>query len=706
MANTLVTFQEGKLALTDAGSSICGNPRVISVVGKGRRGKSTFMNALVSHLRNSNQTPFQTSDGDEHCTKSIDSYYFSDSNILLLDSKGLDYEDSRNDPALLLFLHQVSDVIIFNDRQRLDNSALKLLEPICTFSNYIDMDELTGADTKKPKLAFRIADCEIKDPAKAIQMLLANYADQYQSIRNTIRLLFDPDIQLIKTEQLDKAAKQLLEKGQYMEMLAQKEYGFEKAIVSILELAEHAAKDTTVPFRDLIATVVAKINGNKEISIEKLDVVKLSAETDIRRWERDCVPAVLFTPIEVDGTQACYERVVEPRKAEKKRILQSFSTRFRAVAEEIRTPFKEELSKRLADPILAATEESKVKARARVATVVQAAEKDHPIGTINSSNNSFTTIPEEFFTQFLHTFNTVKEACRSIYCTVRDEYTAWAESVCTHVMNTIAFIRKEEAAEKARAQQICDATFAGFFDAYLKSTKEYKEEEIRGLLKLTNRCIMEGHRNNVLNDVVHAINITDTRRFITFGIVNRKPTSNTIFAEKSSSIKDYDLVAPVIKDLLSKLNEYIATKESPLNVYLVKQKKDYLLCRVFTSADVLKNNPEIDFIKDNVATATCINIVDRVWCMTSDTHTQFFTPMYVIVSKKLAQKDMIPADKAMSGIQLISTVIQTSENLSEIHPSKQLTCYDRYIYEQWNHIFQKVYCREVMNGFSVPELTL
>jgi len=247
-ATTLVTFKEGKLTLTDAVSTISGLPRVISMVGKGRRGKSTFMNAIVSHMASMNLTPFQTSDGDEHCTKSIDAYYFEEQNLLLLDSKGLDYEDSRNDPALLLFLHQVSDIIIFNDRQRLDNSALKLLEPICAFSNYINMDDDTP---RKPKLVFRIADCEIKDIGKAIHMLLeTTYDDQYQSIRNTIRLLFDADIQLIKTEQLDRAARKLLDGGQLLEMLGQEEYGFRAAIEAILSLATSAAQNDTIPFND------------------------------------------------------------------------------------------------------------------------------------------------------------------------------------------------------------------------------------------------------------------------------------------------------------------------------------------------------------------------------------------------------------------------------------------------------------------------
>ena len=101
--------------------------RVVSIIGKARMGKSTFLNAMVNHIEGTSTRPFATQSDDNHCTRGIDYYYSKSKSILLLDCQGLALEDSSHDPLLLLITYLTSDVIVFNERMMLQNEALKLL---------------------------------------------------------------------------------------------------------------------------------------------------------------------------------------------------------------------------------------------------------------------------------------------------------------------------------------------------------------------------------------------------------------------------------------------------------------------------------------------------------------------------------------------------------------------------------------------------
>ena len=48
--------------------------RVISILGKARMGKSTFLNCLITKLTGSDAYVFPTQENDEHCTQGIDMY--------------------------------------------------------------------------------------------------------------------------------------------------------------------------------------------------------------------------------------------------------------------------------------------------------------------------------------------------------------------------------------------------------------------------------------------------------------------------------------------------------------------------------------------------------------------------------------------------------------------------------------------------------
>lgn len=107
------------------------------------------------------QPPFATSDDEEHCTKGMDYFLVPDEatglgeDLLLLDCQGLAMGDSSHDPALLLAAYMLGDVLIFNDSSILKNDALKLLEPVCTFANSM---EVPTSAVEKPLLVFRMMD--------------------------------------------------------------------------------------------------------------------------------------------------------------------------------------------------------------------------------------------------------------------------------------------------------------------------------------------------------------------------------------------------------------------------------------------------------------------------------------------------------------------------------------------------------------------
>ena len=279
-----VKIVEGKMALQAALDIPDGAPlRIISILGKARMGKSTFLNAIVSKLKGRNLKPFATQDNAEHCTRGIDAYYCADHKLLLLDCQGLALEDSSHDPALLLFAYLISDVIIFNERMMLQNEALKLLEPICAFMTYLPMDEIV-----KPRLYFRISDGDIvKDAGKNLEKVVCvRYNDQYQSIRDSITTLFHPSIGIVKTDSLDKGVKKRLAADEYLALFEDASLGFAPAIEEIL--AALPAGRAAGAWKASVPRFIESINRNDKITIEKLDVVGMVGKIALRDWVDAC----------------------------------------------------------------------------------------------------------------------------------------------------------------------------------------------------------------------------------------------------------------------------------------------------------------------------------------------------------------------------------------------------------------------------------
>lgn len=423
--------------------------RVVSILGKARMGKSTFLNAIVSQLTGKNAAPFATQDNDEHCTRGIDAYYCKANSLLLLDCQGLALEDSSHDPALLLFAYLISDTIIFNERMMLQNEALKLLEPICTFMTYIDIEEI-----KKPKLYFRISDGDmVKDPRKNLEKVMTHYKDQYQSIRDSVTHLFQPGIGIVKTDTLDRVTKAHIQTGNYATLFtATDELGFAAAIRDIL--SGLPTGQPAAVWKHSIPRIIQNINRNEKITIDKLDIVGQTGRIEILEWITALSPD-LFKEIPVDATQATYDKNVEPRKAEKKKTLSTFTRNFKSVSSAIKDSHYTTLSERLTAPIEEATKRSIVCAEKVVAEAVSAA-RNATFAPITTEKASLTCTPPAFFDTYLDVFRRLQNICKNVYQPVREKYESWVKTQEDALMALVEAIRKEEAQEVQAMTAMCN----------------------------------------------------------------------------------------------------------------------------------------------------------------------------------------------------------------------------------------------------------
>ena len=336
MASSLVDIEKGKLiyntALTlksDKAASI----KVVSIIGKARTGKSTFLNCLLTYWKSDSQHIFTMSDSGTHCTNGIDIYNIEDRGIILLDFQGIYLGDSSNDPKLLLLAYLVSDIIIFNEVKMLSNITLQQFEPMLSFINY-----LKGKNDLKdfnPKLVFRISDMNLEiDPTSNMQDMLHDEEDQFQAIRECIIDLFDTPY-AVCTKNLDRGEFKLLRENNFRGLLDNPENGFLEAITNInnyLECCE--SRKTASLFLTDLPKIVSCINKEKAIDFTKLDIVKALGDHQIRDWI-DALGTGIYNDIVVDGTSETYKKVIE-RMETRDRILKDIEKIFKSIPKTIR----------------------------------------------------------------------------------------------------------------------------------------------------------------------------------------------------------------------------------------------------------------------------------------------------------------------------------------------------------------------------------
>lgn len=324
--------------------------KVISIIGKARTGKSTFLNCLLTYWKTDTQNVFTMSSSGKHCTNGIDIYNIQEEGIILLDFQGIYLGDSSNDPKLLLLAYLLSDVIIFNEVKMLSNITLQQFEPMLSFINYLKGKTTSDLDNFNPKLIFRISDMSLDiEPTSNMQDMLKEEDDQFQAIRECINDLFDTPY-AVCTKNLDRSELDLLKQNKFRELLESTENGFDNAISKINEYLECCESRKTISiFLEDLPKILKNINEEKAIDFKKLDIVKSIGENEVLKWVLS-LGNDIYTDITVDGTSETYKNVIK-RQEEMDKIVKDLDRTFKSIPKTIRDERISILKKKITEKI-------------------------------------------------------------------------------------------------------------------------------------------------------------------------------------------------------------------------------------------------------------------------------------------------------------------------------------------------------------------
>lgn len=694
MSKPFVKIVDGKLSFVadEFSPQTLNNTKVVSILGKARMGKSTFLNTLISRITGQNSPVFKTTDTLEHCTRGIDYYYIESHNLLLLDSQGIGHQDSSHDPALLLLVYLISDIVIFNERMMLQNEALKLLEPICAFMTYIDLDEFN----QKPQLFFRISDGDmIKSEEDNLELVLRHYDDQYESIRESIRNLFSADIQLLKTESLDKKCKRMLSEDNYLSLLIEGDIGFEKAIDIILNKLK--SLDSVRNYLHKISTVIEQINNNQKINITKLDVVGMTAREEIRDWI-DTVDKSVYNPIEVDGTQQSYEDKVEKRKNIKKNLLTSFTKKFKLLPETIRKPHYERLENNLNEPIQIATKDSIEKAELKVKRLVDAAQRDRVLPSLTSRSSSFMNANQAFLESYLNDFHLLLKAIEPVYKPVKEKYTKWLSTIFEVFYTELEKIKEQEALEKKAFEVYCQNKLDNFEET-VKAILATVEDNL-DFVKQTDEEILTKYMNNTLEEATDILCTTIHKRELCISIVNSQlNTGIKVLNETFTPLEvvNYDSVKSIYDNLKSSLSSYVRDPIHNVSKLVIDKKKAILFGQLLEdnqyTTNIINKNKNIMFINDGLLNSA-VFVIDimkssRTICMTEETYTALYSPLIKSVVDNLVKNGYMKEDY---NDELFNKFVEMNRTI--IRLVKPETPYMKNIQDIFSHKLKKEYCKK------------
>jgi len=325
---------------------------VLALIGPARRGKSTLLNCIISSLLKGNYSLFETSDTDEHCTYGIDYTIIEteEKNILFFDVQGMGLHDSSNDCKILLYIYLIADIIIFNERNMIDNRTLDNLLPLTTFMTFINESSLIE-HSKRPKIMFRISDQDLKaDPQQNLIKVLEDRKDQYQNVRESVKKLFSV-LLAMKTEPLERSEKALLQNKDYYKFLKNSENNFKNVCESIIEELYKTSKFSNFSkYYEYIQKIALELNENKKIDWDKLDLTKHISKQEITEWIKSNVDETKYNVIEVDGTHTDYLNKIEPHQKYIVNVLQKFDNYFINTTPKIRDGIRIELQTKLTKP--------------------------------------------------------------------------------------------------------------------------------------------------------------------------------------------------------------------------------------------------------------------------------------------------------------------------------------------------------------------
>ena len=392
--------------------------RVVSIIGKARLGKSTFLNLLTAYLNNENSV-FPTQNTDENCTLGIDAHFNPDGNIILLDCQGIEHDNSANDSKLLLLIYLISDVIIYNERNILTNATLQGFQSMISFMNYLDID-----NTQKPHLLFRISDLDLKlDPAENLTKLLAKKDDQYQNIRESIHQLFD-NPRAIHTYSLDRNEKQALDTNQHIKVLSTKENGFVNAIEQVLETASLIKPHNAIIWFARLEQCIHLINSSVKIDYKKLDLYEHLTHREIQEWKRKYINLEFYNNEMMDGTQKTYDLIINPREESVKILEAEFKQRFKLLNNKIKSKYLDDIISKFSIPILKAHEDSLTLGKSLLNSILHEKYKTIQIDRISEPFKK-----TEAAKQFKNYMDSITECVKYLYNPVREKYNLSIEDI-------------------------------------------------------------------------------------------------------------------------------------------------------------------------------------------------------------------------------------------------------------------------------------
>jgi hypothetical protein len=697
MSQPFVKIEDKKLQLkAKLDFAKLGNVKVVSVLGKARMGKSSFLNCIASHLAKSNKKIFSSMGGFEHITKGIDFYHIPEQNILLLDSQGLAHYDSQHDPVLLLFIYLISDVIIFNERMMLQNEALKLLEPVCAFLNFVDLDDIV-----KPTLFFRISDGDQlgNEANKNLEKIMAEYPDQYQSIRTSIRHLFQDPLCIVKTNSLDKAPKAFIDAGTFKPLLDDEENGFKEAIETILATVMYPSTNKNKNLASL-PRIIEQINNNQKIDISKLDVVQLTTNYEILEWIQQ-QPKENYASITVDGTQKSFEENVVPRQNKKKAILTAFSKRFKSVPDSVKEPYHAKLAAELLEPISNAIAESTRKAEERILSTKNIAlEKYRKFSEITNNSSSFSITGDAVFvSQYLRFICNLETACLDIYDPVKQKYT----DICKAIYKSFAEILN---------------IVKGLEEENLKAINKYTNELLEEYVEKSNEKIRALHYsclqqkdddivNKLFTDTVNEYRKTAEQLYVRYKIAgelnhniakfNYTKIGNLSFGSQCiTTFESYDHT----KACYAHLTNTLSFLNTSLLDAIVGHKKNLLFGKYMVEnvhRTILLTNQRIEFITSLLVDSTMMPVKTF---MLKETYECIYEPIIEEASKNLIDNGYLSKN-----FEIPYYIENTKDNLS-IYSSISKDDNKKYwlnLLELLERKIKKIYCKKIVDGNEFAE---
>ena len=693
----LIRFDGTKLILVE--HELPSNPvRILSIIGKARMGKSSFLNAFISKYASKNTTVFTTQDGDDHCTLGIDYYYIEEYNLLLLDSQGLAHENACHDPSLLLFIYLISNVIIFNESTMLQNSALKLIEPICTFTQYLDMD-----NCEKPSLIFRISDAKRgSDINKTLEKLMAHHDDQYNSIRESVENVFAQPVKIIKTEYPQATEDSLLSSNDYMGLLSVKENGFDNAICSVI-----ADISTSIPRENMLENIsryIDNINNNEQININKLDIVSLTHNNDILTWMNK-VPAELKAEIEVDGTQDMYEKNVVSRQALVKKVKTDFTKRFKNITETIKKEHKSKLDAELDGPVERAKVNSDKKAREYLAKCgLDSLMSAKMIGMIDDAGITDKSSSPNLLTSYLGGYERFQKGIQHLYEPIRAIYDKIINSMYEEVNKNLEKAREISREQRVLVQDKCKHILETF-DGWL--IDEINERD-NSIIYEKNSDIYTKYRKDKISEVKEFISSTVKRQGVLMNIINGNKLEASLIDSSNITVSTkYELIADIYSEFVRELNTY-PFDDSAVHSFLIEKKeeilKDTLLMNPVMANKIYLINPEIKFVYDSILLRTCILDTNgsskiEIPFMTLNTWTSVYEPLYKKATDNLIADGFIHEGKTFR--EFIVETPEESLNVIKVGTNPS-TMYENNVCEMIVQEMKKVFCKMTVSGTLFP----